>query len=117
MFSARILAVCLACSVLVLAGCKADGEQKAGKYCIYYLKPEETRLVQEYKDLKAESVEGKVEEALELLANPGEEGYESVFPHRVWVDSWELEGTELALYFNTAYGEMEPASEVILRNT
>ena len=108
-------ALCLACTVLVLAGCRADGGQRAGKYCIYYLEPEETRLVQAYEDLKAESVEGKIEETLKLLAAPEEEDYESVFPNRVWVDSWELEDTELTLYFNAAYGELEPAAEVLLR--
>ncbi len=108
-------ALCLACTALVLAGCRADGGQRAGKYCIYYLEPEETRLVQAYEDLKAESVEGKIEETLKLLAAPEEEDYESVFPNRVWVDSWELEDTELTLYFNAAYGELEPAAEVLLR--
>lgn len=107
--------LCLACGVLSLTGCRTDGEQKTGKYCIYYLEPEETRLVQEYEDLEAESVEGKVEEVLKLLADPVEADYESVLPDGVRVDSWVLEDTELTLHFNDAYGEMEPATEVLLR--
>lgn len=112
----RCMLLCLSGLLFLSGGCGKGEEPKAGGYRIYYLDTGETQLVEEYCESTADDVEGKVSEVLNLLKEEPETiDYKSVFIGGVKVKSWELQETKLNLHFNTAYGKLDTASELLLR--
>lgn len=110
------LFLCFVLALGVLAGC--GKEENLKEPFVYYFSVKESQLVREAYEPEGEGVEGRIEEVLALLREPEEpEDYQSVFLEGIDVERWELNDTEITLYFNEAYREIPAASEVILRSS
>ncbi len=109
------LFVCFALAFGVLAGC--GKEEKLKEPYVYYFSVRESQLVRKSYEPEGKSVEERIEEVLTLLRKPEEpEDYQSVFLDGIDVERWELDDTEVTLYFGESYHGIVTASEVILRS-
>ncbi len=112
----KALCLILALSIMTFSGCGRGKEPEVGKVRIYYLDTEETQLVEESYALKADTVEGRIEEILKLLSeDPEDIECKSVFIGGVEVEGWEIKETKLTLYFNDQYTGLDVSSQLLLR--
>lgn len=112
----KALCLILALSIMTFSGCGRGKEPEVGKVRIYYLDTEETQLVEESYALKADTVEGRIEEILKLLSeDPEDIECKSVFISGVEVEGWEIKETKLTLYFNDQYTRLDVSSQLLLR--
>lgn len=112
----RALCFIMALCMLIFSGCGKGKEPEVGRSRVYYLDTEETQLVEESYALKADTVEGRIEEILKLLSeDPEDIECKSVFISDVRVESWEIKETKLTLYFNDNYNRLDTPSQLLLR--
>ena len=111
----RFLALALSFSIL-LAGCVRDQIRGDNDYVIYYLNADNTGLVEEYCEVKGESIGAMIEEVLSLLQKePDTIDYKSIFADGVEIIEWKLDETKLDLYFNESYAGMNKKLEILVR--
>lgn len=104
-------------SALLAAGCK-NHKNDDSEYDIYYLNQDMNALVSiDFEpEAAAEDTNAMIEEYIQKI----EEGtdnveYQKVYPDAVRLERYEYAGTQLSLYFNSAYGEMPTDQEVLCR--
>lgn len=111
----KYLLYLLVLMVFLLMGCKKEEESVVEGTGVFYLNTEGTGLTKKAYTLKGSKAEEQVEELLaELTKETDSIDYVSVLPVDVEIESWELNGTKLNLYFNVCYNNMDAASEVLL---
>ena len=100
---------------LGLAGCGEEEESHA-EYSLYYVNKEKTKTVAVGYEPQAEDARGMVQEFLDqLFRDTDSPDIRKAAPKGVELLSWKLENSQIYLYFNGAYAEMDNVSEVLCR--
>lgn len=101
--------------LIELVGC-GNGQEETSEYNIYYINKESTKTIAVGYEPEANDTRGKIRELLEkLFENSDNPDYHRAIPKEVKLKSWNLENSQLYLYFNSAYLEMGNVSEVLCR--
>lgn len=99
----------------VLSGCGKEQEE-ASEYSIYYVNKDKTKIVSEGYEPKAENTQGMIREMLKQLSKDTESpDYRKAMGKDVEIKSWNLDNSQLYLYFNMAYQEMDHVTEILCR--
>lgn len=112
-----LILFCVAACCLFAAGCKND-KQDESEYDIYYLNQDMNAIVSVgYEPEAAEdATNAMIEEVLQKIeAGTDSVEYQKVYPDMVEIERYEYVGSQLYLYFNSAYSEMPVAQEVLCR--
>lgn len=115
-------AAVLLAAALVLGGCGVPGEEEttaesqSTAYSIYYVNSEETELVQSAYEPGEETTEVMVQEMLRQLGEqePSEDRL-ALLPEGVSVTTYDIHERTLTIDFNSAYLDMTPEREVLVR--
>ncbi|MCI8484268.1 MAG: GerMN domain-containing protein [Lachnospiraceae bacterium] len=100
---------------LISAGC-GKGKEDTSEYKVYYVNKEVTKTVAVGYEPKAKGSQEMIQEFLgELFRNIEHPDYRRAVPKGVKLESWKLDNSQLYLYFNSAYMEMDNVSEVLGR--
>lgn len=100
---------------LLSAGC-GKGKEDTSEYKVYYVNKEITKTVAAGYEPKAKDNQEMIQEFLtELSRNTEHPDYRRAIPEGVKLESWKLDNSQLYLYFNSAYMEMDNVSEVLCR--
>lgn len=106
---------CIMMTVL-LAGCSTGKEPDTSKSHIYYVNAEGTALIEQGYNLEGDTVEAEIKAVLKDMKKESDSiDYKSAFPEKLEVTDWNLDDKKLSIYFNTEYGRMDAATEVLLR--
>ncbi|MFG6382737.1 MAG: GerMN domain-containing protein [Lachnospiraceae bacterium] len=98
-----------------LVGC-GNGQEETSEYNIYYINKESTKTIAVGYEPEANDTRGKIRELLEkLFENSDNPDYHRAIPKEVELESWNLENSQLYLYFNSAYLEMGNVNEILCR--
>lgn len=98
-----------------LAGCEGGGED-ASEYKIYYVNKDNTKTVAVGYEPEAEEDKELIRELLrKLVQDKKHSDYHRALPEQVKLESWKLDNSQLYLYFNSAYMEMDNVREVLCR--
>lgn len=104
-----LIAACL------ISGCREKGKEDS-KYFLYYLNKQKTKIVSMAYEASAEGEEALIGEFIDKISEEtGNVEYRKVFPDNVKIERYEYSDHQLYLYFNKAYGQMDPAEEVLCR--
>lgn len=105
-------------ALLLLGGCGKDADAESDYY-IYYMNKDKTKIVMQPYELKTDadaSTEVLIEEMLDVLATDVDSvEYVKPIPKGVEVESFQLEGSQLSLYWNDSYSQMSVSDEVLCR--
>ena len=110
--------ICFGLCLLAMTGCgrgKGSGPGKNATF-VYYVNTEGTDLVKEgyrIEDVPTEKVIGDMLQVMQ--EKPDSIEYKSVFPKGLKIQSWVLTDAILDIHFNSAYKDMKPEEEVLLR--
>ncbi len=108
-----ILAAVSAAAVL-FDGCSSRHKEYA--YYISYVDNEQTQTVQTGYEPENKSVDGLIQEFLEMLSTDTDTvDYVKAIPEGVHILSWEVEQDCLNLDFNSAYSKMDSITEILCR--
>lgn len=105
------------CILLGTMGCQEKEETKnKSEYYMYYLSPKETTLETEEYIPKERTSEAMVKEiAKKIDEEPSDEGYLSLFPKAVIMQSVTYEGQTVTVDFNSGYKKMKNTREILAR--
>ena len=105
-------------ALLLLGGCGNDTDAESDYY-IYYMNKDKTKIVMQPYELKADAdapTEVLIEELLDVLATDVDSvEYVKPIPGGVEVENFQLEGSQLSLYWNESYSQMSVSDEVLCR--
>ncbi|MCI5620901.1 MAG: GerMN domain-containing protein [Lachnospiraceae bacterium] len=105
-------------ALLLLGGCGKDADAESDYY-IYYMNNDKTKIVMQPYELKTDadaSTEVLIEEMLDVLATDVDSvEYVKPIPKGVEVESFQMEGSQLSLYWNDSYSQMSVSDEVLCR--
>lgn len=109
--------LCLITMVLsMVMGCSSFGKNKNLPNSIYYLNIDGTTLVQEGYTLKENDMESTVEVLWkELQKTPEKSDLKTAIPKSVKMEEFEIEGSQLKIYFQESYLEMGTIDEILCR--
>jgi len=112
----KCLMICLILCMLFLAGCKNDEEKTVEGSGIYYLNTEGTGLVKKKYSIRGEDSREGIERLLEEMQKETDSiDYNSPFPEGVEIESWEISGSLVEIYFSVNYNKLDSAAKVLLR--
>ncbi len=101
--------------VLLLSGCESREEVPKGEPFVYYLNLEGTSLVKRAHEYQAGDAKGEVQEAVETMATPAEDGkLRSLFSEGVEATAVELEERIAGVHFNGAFNRLSKSAETLL---
>lgn len=104
-----LIAVCMA------AGCRKEDKEDS-RYFMYYLNKQKTKIVSMPYEPSATDEKELVTEFVDKISEEtGSVDYRKVLPESVKIERYEYTDHQLYLYFNKAYGQMDPAEEVLCR--
>lgn len=105
-------------ALLLLGGCGKDADAESDYY-IYYMNKDKTKIVMQPYELKTDAdayTEVLIEEMLDVLATDVDSvEYVKPIPKGVEVESFQMEGSQLSLYWNDSYSQMSVSDEVLCR--
>ncbi|MGN0342854.1 MAG: GerMN domain-containing protein [Roseburia sp.] len=104
--------------LLLLGGCGNDTDVESDYY-VYYMNKDKTKIVMQPYELKADpdaATDVLVEELLtELSTDVDSVEYVKPIPSDVEVMKYQLEGSQLSVYWNDQYSQMNVTDEVLCR--
>lgn len=110
-----IFFVFLLAALCIVPGCKKEKNEDSG-YFMYYLNKQKTKIVSVEYEPSATEEDALIAEFIDKISEEtGSVEYQKVFPEEVKIERYEYTDHQLYLYFNKAYGQMDPAVEVLCR--
>lgn len=101
---------------LLCCGCSSKKEQDNQEISVYYLNSSDRMLSTSQYEVESTGMETMVQEVLEALQNPDNfKKFHTVFPNDVKVESYEVKGNLVRVYFNMQYANLKSSEEVLLR--
>lgn len=101
---------------LLCCGCSSKKEQNNQEISVYYLNSSDRMLSTSQYEVESTGMEAMVQEVLEALQNPDNfKKFHTVFPNDVKVESYEVKGNLVRVYFNMQYANLKSSEEVLLR--
>lgn len=101
---------------LLCCGCSSKKEQDNQEISVYYLNSSDRMLSTSQYEVESTGTEAMVKEVLEALQNPDNfKKFHTVFLSDVKVESYEVKGNLVRVYFNMQYANLKPSEEVLLR--
>lgn len=101
---------------LLCCGCSSKKEQDNQEISVYYLNSSDRMLSTSQYEVESTGTEAMVKEVLEALQTPDNfKKFHTVFPNDVKVESYEVKGNLVRVYFNMQYANLKPSEEVLLR--
>lgn len=111
----KLLLVILILLITGVTGCE-ERQKEVSEYNIYYMNKDKTKTVAVGYEPQAKDTRGMVRELLEqLFQDTNEPDYRKPIPKDVKLEKWNLDNSQLYLYFNSVYGEMDNIEEVLCR--
>lgn len=108
------LALLAAVTAVFLSGC--GNKKEDYEYYISYVDSGQTQTVQSGYKPKNVSVDGLIQEFLDLLATDTDTlDYVKAIPEGVGIESWEVKQDCLYLDFDSAYAKLDPITEILCR--
>ena len=100
--------------LMSLTGC--ENKAPESDFQIFYMNESKTGMVPRAYELEASDTDGRIQEIIEQFQTDSKDvEYGRLFPKEVMIERYEYSDTMLKLYFNKAYGDMDPVMEVLCR--
>lgn len=101
---------------LLCSGCSSKKGQSDYEISIYYLNSSDRMLSTSQYEVESTGIDAMIKEVLEALQNPSNfKKFHTAFPNDVKVESYEVKGNLVRVYFNMQYAALESSEEVLLR--